>query len=220
MFNSNINSLSGNYLAENYYGIYFDNSNNNSIIGNILHKNWYGIQLSNSSYNYLLNNELEGHWLGAHIYVSNNTSIINNTIAENYVGISYYDSEVIFSLNNFTENGIADISQITSEIVASENLFDCGPAALATLMKFMGLNVTVDELSLLAGTDYFGTSMYGLIQAANAKGLNATGVLLPVDQLVNNSLVLLSINGKNHYCIFRDRINNTVYLIDPSLGKY
>ncbi|MDP3034259.1 MAG: right-handed parallel beta-helix repeat-containing protein, partial [Methanobacteriaceae archaeon] len=220
LFNSNVNSLSGNYLAENYYGIYFDNSNNNSIIGNILHQNWYGIQLSNSSYNNLLNNEFDGHWLGTHIYVSNNTSIINNTVAENYVGISYYDSEVIFSFNNFTENEIADISQInSSEIVASENLYDCGPAALATLMKSMGLNVTTDELSLLAGTDYDGTSMYGLIQAANAKGLNATGVLLPVDQLVNNSLIILSDNGKNHYCIFRDCINNTVHLIDPSLGN-
>ncbi|MEN4017330.1 MAG: cysteine peptidase family C39 domain-containing protein [Methanobacterium sp.] len=44
--------------------------------------------------------------------------------------------------------------------------FSCGPAALATVLQNMGINSTEEELKVLAGTDTSGTSMYGLVRAA------------------------------------------------------
>jgi predicted double-glycine peptidase len=44
--------------------------------------------------------------------------------------------------------------------------YSCGPAALATVLQNIGISVTEGELKVLAGTDASGTSMYGLVRAA------------------------------------------------------
>ena len=59
---------------------------------------------------------------------------------------------------------------------ASNRLGDCGPKALALVMKRLDVAATSEELSHLAGTDRYGTSLDGLKRAAEAKGLLAEGV--------------------------------------------
>ena len=53
-----------------------------------------------------------------------------------------------------------------------------------------GINTTEEELANLAGTDESGTTMYGLAEAAKAKGLNAIGMKLSVDDLKKNNISL------------------------------
>ncbi|OEC84531.1 hypothetical protein A9507_01865 [Methanobacterium sp. A39] len=77
--------------------------------------------------------------------------------------------------------------------------------------------------------------MYGLKTAALAKGATAIGVRLTVDQLETNYMVVLSINGVNHFEVvqnmekseifpvenhrFSNITNTTVYLFDHNLGN-
>ncbi len=81
----------------------------------------------------------------------------------------------------------------------------------------MGINVIQDELAILAGADETGTTMYGLIQAAQAKGLIAKGLKLSVEQLRTNNIVFLTVNGEGHYSIITNITNTTVYLADTDL---
>ncbi len=100
----------------------------------------------------------------------------------------------------------------------SSNIFNCGPAALATVMKNLGVNATEVELATLANTTETGTTMLGLKQAAINKGLNAKGYRLRTEQLQANYIVVLKINGNYHYNIIRSITNETVYLTDPNIG--
>jgi len=67
---------------------------------------------------------------------------------------------------------------------------------------------TEAELAQLAGTDKDGTTMYGLVHAAQVKGLNATGMILPVDQLKLGYMVLLTVGGLYHFSVITS-INGT-----------
>lgn len=221
LYNSTNNILSGNYLTGNDYGIYLGDSNYNLIIENNATDNWDAINLFTSINNSILNNTIIGSWIGNYIYLSNNTVISGNNFEENGVGICYYDSNnTTFSGNNFTGNWIKDVSEIdSSNMVVATTIYTCGPAALATLMMHLGLNTTEKDLSNLAGTDNTGTSMYGLVQAANAKNLTAYGLKLSISQLKTDYIVVLSINDNNHYVIIQNITNTTAYLIDPNLGN-
>ncbi len=61
--------------------------------------------------------------------------------------------------------------------------------------------------------------MYGLKTAALAKGATAIGARLTIDQLKTNYMVVLSINGVDHFEVVRNITNSTVYLFDPNLGN-
>ncbi|MEL7671338.1 cysteine peptidase family C39 domain-containing protein [Methanobacterium sp.] len=99
------------------------------------------------------------------------------------------------------------------------DIWDCGPASLATVLNNMGISATQDELASLAGTDETGTSLYGLKIAAQSKGVTAIGARLTIDQLLTNNIVVLSINGVNHFDVVQNITNTTVYLFDPNLGN-
>jgi hypothetical protein len=61
--------------------------------------------------------------------------------------------------------------------------------------------------------------MYGLIQAAKSKGLNAKGMKLSINDLKKNNIVLLTIKGETHYSVIKEVTNDTVFIADPSLGN-
>ncbi len=220
IYNSTFNIVSLNNITKSYYGLSLINSNNTAITENNLKDNWDGIHLYNSTCNNLSNNIVKGNWLGIYLHQSNTTNITGNLVTGNGGGINSYDSNSTIILgNNITDNWLADTSLVDpARMIMATTIYTCGPAALATVMKNMGINTTEAELANLAGTDETGTTMYGLVQAANYKGLNATGFRLNTDQLKTDYIVVLKINGKYHYNIIRNVTNNTVYLTDPNLG--
>ncbi|MEN4007321.1 MAG: cysteine peptidase family C39 domain-containing protein [Methanobacteriaceae archaeon] len=97
--------------------------------------------------------------------------------------------------------------------------YSCGPAALATVLNNLGINTTEQELKVLAGTDTSGTSMYGLVHAAQSKGFYALGIRLSIDELRKNMLVHVIKNGTPHISVVREVTNESVKLADPSLGN-
>src|SRR5262249_32663056 len=55
-------------------------------------------------------------------------------------------------------------------------LGDCGPRALKSVMRKLGLEVGADELARAAGTTQLGTTLDGLVKAAAKHGLKAEGI--------------------------------------------
>ena len=158
--------------------------------------------------------------MGVYLYDTNNNQITGNTLTDNGAGITYHNSlGVNLSGNNYTDNWLTDTSTIDDgEMVIATTIYSCGPAALATILKNLGIYTTEAELAQLAGTDETGTSLYGLKTAAQSKGVNAVGARLTIDQLQPNYLVVLDIDGTKHFEIIRNITNTTVYLFDPNLG--
>jgi trimeric autotransporter adhesin len=220
LYKSTSNNLSGNTVKYNENGIYLYNSNHNLITGSTVTDNWYGIYLYYSNSISVSGNTFKGNWVGVYLYNTNNNSITNNNCTDNGVGITYYNSiGTAISGNSFNNNWIADSSVINSDkIVMATTIYSCGPAALATVLKTMGIYATEAELAKLAGTNETGTSLYGLKTAAQAKGVTATAVRLTTDQLKTNYIVVLSINGYNHFEVIKSITTTTVTLIDPNLG--
>jgi uncharacterized protein len=107
----------------------------------------------------------------------------------------------------------------TTGVVMQSTSYECGPAALATVLNNIGINATEQELAGLAGTDESGTTMYGLVQAAQIKGVNATGMKLAIHELKKNNIVVLIINGIVHYSVINEITYGGVKLSDPSLGN-
>ena len=107
----------------------------------------------------------------------------------------------------------------TTGVVMQSTSYNCGPAALATVLNNLGINATEQELAILAGTDESGTTMYGLVQSARVKGVNAIGIKLSQDNLKKNDIVFLNISGNTHYSVVKEVTNESVKLADPSLGN-
>ena len=102
-------------------------------------------------------------------------------------------------------------------MVIATTIYSCGPAALATILKNLGIYTTEAELAQLASTDETGTSLYGLKQAALNKGVTAIGARLSIDQLQPNYLVVLNIDGTQHFEIIRN-ITNMVVQVAKALA--
>jgi hypothetical protein len=128
---------------------------------------------------------------------------------------------------NLSDDGINESESLpdvsvprnTTGVVMQTTNYTCGPASLATVLSNFGFNATEMEIAALAGTDENGTTMYGLLQAARSKGLNATGMKISSNYLKSNNIVYMTVNGGAHYSVIREINNETVLLADPSLGN-
>jgi Predicted double-glycine peptidase len=221
IFNSNNITLSKNNITNNWYGIYPYHVQNMEISGNNVIDNWYGIYINISNGTRISGNNITNNYVGISLSTSNNTNISGNFLKDNWGGISFYKSNnTVISGNNVIGSLIADISEIDfTGVVLQTNIFSCGPASLATVLNKIGVNATEQEIADLAGTDKSGTTMYGLVQAARSKGLNATGMMLSVDQLKPHNIVLLAENGLYHFSVIKEITNTTVFLADSAFGN-
>lgn len=97
--------------------------------------------------------------------------------------------------------------------------YTCGPAVLRVALHYLGLDVSEDELSQLAGSDAKGTTMYGLARAAEKVGLNACGEEWNFARLAEiNQPVIAHIND-SHYVLVERVVDGHVWLFDPALGR-
>lgn len=60
--------------------------------------------------------------------------------------------------------------------VKQHDITDCGAACLATISKQYGLNISISKIRETAGTDKYGTNVYGMVKAAEKLGFTAKGV--------------------------------------------
>jgi len=122
----------------------------------------------------------------------------------------------VLSGNSFSGNYLTDSSSVdTGEEVMASTIYSCGPAALATILKALGIYTTEAEL---AETDESGTSLWGLKKAAEWYGISAVGVRLTSSELQINYLVVLDIDGTSHFEVVKSINSTMVVLFDPNLG--
>ena len=104
----------------------------------------------------------------------------------------------------------------------------CGIACLQTILRYWGKKIPMAIVAEVAKGDNYGTSFYGLIDAAEFFGIKATPLKgsaieflreirtmpLPLIARISNS------TGCEHYVVIYKISKNKIFIADPDLGKY
>lgn len=100
---------------------------------------------------------------------------------------------------------------------------DCGAACLDSVARYYGRRVPIARIRQIAGTDRGGTSLRGLIEAAEHIGLGATGVRAPMEALPAIPLPAIAHirmdSGRLHYLVLWRVVGSTVTVMDPADGE-
>ena len=105
--------------------------------------------------------------------------------------------------------------------IHSEYEHSCGSLCLSVICKLFGIEATLKELSKFSSKDTSGTSMYSLYQAAKAKGLDAVGVKISLNELEKElkqkKLVIAFVKKDriNHFLVIESFSNGKIRIIDP-----
>lgn len=169
----------------------------------------------------LHNNLITKNVQGVNLDTTNHTQLYTNEIIDNLIGITEYNSEISLFKSNVLDNALYNLYYINdSGVVMQNDIWSCGPATLATLMKLLGFNVTQEELYNLSKTDNTGTSIYSLIQAAKLKGLNLTGVQISIVELKVNNIVLFDFDGEYHFSLIKAMNETHMMFSDSYFGNF
>ena len=109
--------------------------------------------------------------------------------------------------------------------VVQTSAMDCGPAALACLLRGFGIPASYPRLQEACSTDVDGTSINTLEQLASALGLEVEQIMLPVDHVLLPSAralpALLVVRRDNlpHFLVAWRRHGPLVQLMDPANGR-
>jgi ATP-binding cassette subfamily B protein len=111
-----------------------------------------------------------------------------------------------------------------SLLVKQRDSADCGAACLASVAAYYGLRLTVSHIRHYAGTDKRGTSLSGLIEAAEllkfqARGAKATGIHISSIPLPSIFHVVLE-NEVQHFVVVYKIKKKVVRYMDPAMGKF
>ena len=158
------------------------------------------------------------------ISASDTDSIINDSN-----GIEHYDTINIsqerndsIEINGENEESIEIIEEKqmdTRGIVMANDNYSCGPASLATVLNKKGLNLSLDEVSQHTNTCLDGTSMQSLIDAARYYNFSAYGVAMNSQDLKENFIVHLNIDGCEHWTVINKVTESHIFLADSSEGN-
>lgn len=115
------------------------------------------------------------------------------------------------------------IKKLKRYFVQQQGQSDCGPACLASIIKFYGGNHTLDELRRVTGTTQTGTKLLGLFQGAKDLGFEVEGLEAEsVDNLkeLDDPAILHVIleNKLQHYVIFYGFQGEDLIINDPGRG--
>ena len=110
-------------------------------------------------------------------------------------------------------------------IVKQKEKKDCGPAVLAMYLRCHGINESVSRIAQLAGTDYYGTSGKGMLQAANklflkARGLktNSSNDMFEIDEKLFPLIACIKGEKQFHYILILKIEEEEIIYIDPAIG--
>lgn len=99
---------------------------------------------------------------------------------------------------------------------------DCGAACLSTIAKQYGLSVSVARVRELAGTDRVGTSVLGMVRAAEQLGFKAKSVKGDVDAFYSGfklpAIAAVVRDGFLHYVVIHRVKEKEITIADPTIG--
>ncbi len=90
----------------------------------------------------------------------------------------------------------------------------CGPMALLGICRILDISVGLEKVVALSNLNDFGTSMYGLSQAAKSLGLNAVGIEADLDTLTQLQKPSIIFVNNNHYIAIVGYGNNCFQVVD------
>ncbi len=107
-------------------------------------------------------------------------------------------------------------------VVMQTGLSDCGPAALANLLRAVGLAPpSLDSLGTLAGTSAEGTRASGLIRAAGASGVSLVLRRLSADSLEVARKPFIAWVDRGHFVVVaKQGPEGRLVVLDPQVGRY
>ena len=114
---------------------------------------------------------------------------------------------------------IGEKAKDTTGVVMANDNYSCGPASLATVLNRYGLNLSLDQVSMHTNTSLDGTSMQSLIDAAKYYKFSAYGVEMETENLKENYIVHLNINGCQHWTVITKVTGTHVFLADSTEGN-
>lgn len=123
------------------------------------------------------------------------------------------------ALEESIDDMIEEKQKDTNGVVMSNDNFSCGPASLATALNKYGLNLSLNEVSKHTNTSLNGTTMQSLIDAAKYYGSSAYGVEIDTQNLKENNIVHLNINGCEHWTVINKVTDTHVFLADSTEGN-
>ncbi|WP_158674013.1 peptidase domain-containing ABC transporter [Pedobacter sp. KBW01] len=95
---------------------------------------------------------------------------------------------------------------------------DCGPVCLKMIAAYHGKHLSMQYLRKLCQIGKQGTTMLGLIEAADNLGFKTLAAELPLNKLNNLPLPCVLHWQKEHYVVLYEVNNQYVYLADPALN--
>src|SRR5262245_31893643 len=103
---------------------------------------------------------------------------------------------------------------------------DCGPATLQSLLAGFGIPASYGRLREACFTSLDGTSIDQIEDAANALGLDAEQIMLPLDHLFLDEssslpalLVMMTPGGATHFVVAWRRCGSWIQVMDPATGR-
>lgn len=116
----------------------------------------------------------------------------------------------------------AVLSRIAQHGVRQRQLTDCGPAALATLLRYWGFAVSVGRLHDLCGRDAQGATFESLYHAGNSIGADLVAVLTNSIELSRMELPcivpILGTAELSHFVVLAQVSSEVVKFWDPMSG--
>lgn len=107
--------------------------------------------------------------------------------------------------------------------VKQNDIKDCGAACLSTICKTYKLRLQISKLRDIAGTDSYGTNVYGLVKAAESLGFTAKAIKGVRDDLLKPFPLpaianLITSEGIAHYVVVHKISKRKVIIADPAKG--
>ncbi len=106
--------------------------------------------------------------------------------------------------------------------VQQQELFDCGPACIASVCRHYGMRISLERISRLCGTTGEGTTCAGLINALESLGFQARALKTyndGLDDLRRPAIAHVILDGRTHFVVIVRVTATMVEFIDPEHGK-
>jgi ABC-type bacteriocin/lantibiotic exporter with double-glycine peptidase domain len=96
---------------------------------------------------------------------------------------------------------------------------DCGAAALAMVLRFNGIDVSLGELIAALGVSKVRTNAAAIIRTGRIYGLSGRGVYLDVHDISHVPTGSILYWESRHFVVLEAVGRNEVRVVDPSLGR-
>src|ERR1700755_1468102 len=99
---------------------------------------------------------------------------------------------------------------------------DCEAACLASVSSYYGRHLSVSRIRQYAGTGRHGTSLQGLMEAAEQLRFRVKGVKTPghtITQIRTPAIFHIVQNGLQHFVVIYKITSKYIWLMDPAFGK-